>query len=722
LVAACSSPGARSEDAPIVGAPVDPRPGTYVAPAADGAARELGIAWYEARFDPAANGTDAVGVLADDAPTRVAMSYVAHGASGAPVAEGVIQVDVRALFETPLDADFARLSRAFSGSYLTASDGATIDLTTEKRNTIVRSMLHNLASSAAPPPSGVAIKDENKPDTSPCGEGLKNVTQPRVFLSPCFDSGQGLFKNLALAFDDAILHALTHGACLELETVAVASVILLFAGPIGDVTDVAIDAEAGELAKDCALDTIKEIALEMLKDETLNVLLNLFCSQRAFDIPSFPVKDEDARTVLELVLGATGAISSGDVEGAFNGAQKLEQLWAGLSDCKCDKASHGKYPFRIVNDKGQVACEECPPGTTADDSFEGCKPNDPDSVITQCVKSGAPDVFLVNHDLCEDVMVARYSPQDLGHGDVQEQMVRAVPVPKPSDGKPYRFAMQTATSYDECWDTTVPGSEDREKFDQHRPGPVTSGVFVFETADDPVMYVASAEDDKPLPGHACAKDAVGHVTCLDARAALYRRQGASPVRSLYFCAYANKTASCKDAGVLPLAPREAGSHSIRSYRTNTCPGAPTPPMPACETIAADGPAVMQTSGIGAGPSPMGGAPVDGTYVKTADVLYGSFAGAGGPTGTSSSATMKVDGSASGWPTVVWARADDDGNGHVTRESETFQLHPEGGANATYAYACPAYGTRTQGYTWRATDGKTYYDHFYAGRVETYEKQ
>jgi hypothetical protein len=550
---------------------------------------------------------------------------------------------------------------------------------------------------------------------------LKQVTQPRVFLSPCFDTGEDVFKNLALAFDDAMVHALTHGACAALEAVAVASVALLFAGPIGDVTDVAIDAEAGELAKECALDTIKDIGIELLENESLSVLLNLFCSQRAFDIPSFPVKDDDARTVLEVILGGAGAITSGDLATALTGTAQLEALWSGLSDCKCGKASQGKYPFRIVNDKGQVACEECPPGTTADDSFEGCTPNDPDSVITQCVRSGAPDVFLVGHDLCEDVMVARYTPQDLESGGVQEQLERAVPVPKPSTGKPYHFAMQTATSYDACWDTTVPGSEDREKFDQHRPGPVTSGVFLYETGADPVFYVASAEDDRALPGHACATDAAGHVTCLDARAAVYRRQRGGSVRSLYWCAYANKTASCKDAGVLPLAAGEPGSPSIHGYRTNTCPGTPTPPLPACQTISADGPAVKQMSAVGAAPSPAGGTPVDGTYVKTADAVYGGF-GAAAPTGTTSRATMKVTGAASGWPAVAWARVDDDGNGHVTHENETFQLHPTGGANATYSYACPEYGTQTQGYTWRVADGTAYYEHFYAGRVETYEKQ
>lgn len=141
---------------------------------------------------------------------------------------------------------------------------------------------------------------------------------------------------------------------------------------------------------------------------------------------------------------------------------------------------------------------------------------------------------------------------------------------------------------------------------------------------------------------------------------------------------------------------------------------------ACNTLTNGAPQVQQVDVAAPRPAATGGSLVDGTYFKSADVVYTGSGGATGLTGYVVRETLAITNSSTG--TALLTSTFIDGSG-TTTERITVSPTTSGGAT-TLTFVCPAFGPSATFFNTRTGDaGQIELDIYIStDRIETFTRQ
>lgn len=585
--------------------------GTRVAVAVGDEARtKLGIDWLEARLRPLGTSTDRKGVATiEPGKSGLALDFVAHDKKGTAIAEGFVGLDLNGLTRVkPKSANHAQqktdLVFALDNAEvvrLTSKKAApsAAQLTKHERGVIVASVLESFAGGGkAPSELGIDVA-ASAPSTKPQKKTSSSVSprtlgqedgaaceMPKTEPDGCFHevcsvTNPALLDSFRQAITDTLKGVLTTPSCVEFGVGAAATIadaFIVIDGPL----EMFLGGKTAELALECLKDTAIALVENLVKTPLLDALKNFLCSSRDAALPSLPALGGDLglgqeQSLIVYALDKMKVDVSKDLDIPFGETyDAVKDVFDTARSCTCGVASKGAKPMRVVDAQGRIACVPCAAGTHYDEGQIACVPDDPNAVITMCTApnnpnagktvcgEATPEVLLVKHDLCMDVYVREYTPEQARSGTIPAARIETVRLPDPVTGGTWSSPPSNlATSYASC---------------------ISSGADPFESAEEE----GYANDGSPgttwvttpqmhLPGHSCSKDASGGVTCIDVTPYEYvpdLDETGRVAPGFYWCGF--QGSKCKDSGGRPVVDftRQFPLYYPIGYGTDTCTSKP----------------------------------------------------------------------------------------------------------------------------------------------------
>lgn len=589
-------------------------------------AKRLGVEWIEARMRTLSSAIDKKGVATSSRHNRIglAMDYIAHGPSGQPIIVGALALDVGGIARLPKEPTAMQLAATLATDQPAVrvsrrGEKPKPKLTLEERAAMVRLVLASFRNGGKSPseasvrpataarskssakPQGVSIEETIRPcaddgEPVPSGESCVDGKAPPT---GCFDELCNIGEPEAMgaftrALEDSLNGAYKNKECVEFVIAlgaAAADTAILVDGPL----EVLIAAGAAALGRRCAIKLLEGIVTNMVKNGMLDELKTSLCASRDSYLPRLDNVKLDGATgfLIEILSKLTGLPSTAEVQTNYDA---VVDVFNTVRQCTCGYASAnaGQDPVRaqrVVDADGNIACLPCAPGSSYDPESLVCVPDQEGNIIAICTEGGelatttpcgeqAPEVRVIEPELCLDVWVTEYTAEQAATGALPQPRLETVRVP--SNGASFTASSTIAftPSFDQCAPAGATSDDRLQKSIEDftdadlQAGSVatqtTEGVGMYETVLSP--FPGPDGQQSYFPGHACAVDASGTTRCIDSVPVDYlvgSVSGAAP--GFYWCDY--QGSKCRDAigaGRNTPPPRAFPSYWPRGYATDTC--------------------------------------------------------------------------------------------------------------------------------------------------------